>query len=73
MHGGVFFCFFLHVFQLIILGNGNVYSAYVSARKERAPGFDFKLSCFMDLSLISRGEPVSYNFKFECNEFIQKL
>ena len=68
-----FFFLFSHVLRLIILGNRNVYSAYVSARRERALGFDFKLSWFMELSLISCGEAVSYNFKFEYNEFIQKL
>ena len=72
VHGGDFFLF-SHVLRLIILGNRNVYSAYVSVRRERALGFDFKLSWFMELSLISCGEAVSYNFKFEYNEFIQKL
>ena len=73
--GGAWRRFFLfsHVLRLIILGNRNVYSAYVSARRERALGFDFKLSWFMELSLISCGEAVSHNFKFEYNEFIQKL
>ena len=72
VRGGDFFLF-SHVLRLIILGNRNVYSAYVSVRRERALGFDFKLSWFMELSLISCGEAVSYNFKFEYNEFIQKL